>query len=65
MRNKAHLEGSIAEAYLSKESMHLCSRYLNDFDILSRERNFDGVERETCERLSIFKVDGRFISARD
>lgn len=65
VRNKAHPEGSIVEAYLSKESMHLCARYLNDFDTLSRERNFDGVEGETCERLSIFKVAGRSISAGD
>ena len=32
MKNKAHLEGSIAETYIVNESMTFCSMYLHDIE---------------------------------
>ena len=32
VRNKSHLEGSIAEGYITKESATFCSRFLHDVE---------------------------------
>ena len=42
--NKAHPEGSIAEAYISKECTTFCLMYLNGFETVfnREERNDDG-----------------------
>ena len=45
--NKAHPEGSIAEAYISKECTTFCSMYLNGIETVfnQEERNDDGGNR--------------------
>ena len=46
VRNKSHLEGSIAEGYLVKECLTFCSRYLNngvETRLNRATRNYDGI----------------------
>ena len=49
MKNRNHLEGSIAEGYLAEECMNFCTRYLNDVESkLNRPiRNYDGRDTST------------------
>lgn len=57
MGNKARPEGSIAEAYISKECMTFCSMYLDGIEIVfnRRERNHDyGVFGDSTAGLEIF-----------
>ena len=62
VRNKAYVEGSIAEAYIAEELCTFCSMYF-DSTFVSRfsrkSRNFDGGEIESFGRLSIFSQPGR------
>ncbi|XP_015621186.2 uncharacterized protein [Oryza sativa Japonica Group] len=53
--NRAHPEGSIAEAYIMKECSTFCSMYLNGIETRfnREERNYDG-ERQFADRYSIF-----------
>jgi len=50
MRNKARLEGSIAESVLAKEAMHFCSTFLDGFQTLSNRlsRNDENDESLGC-----------------
>ena len=50
MRNKACLEGCIAESVLTKEAMHFCSTFLDGFQTLSNRllRNEDNDESLGC-----------------
>ncbi|CAH9081953.1 unnamed protein product [Cuscuta epithymum] len=54
VRNKARPEGSIAEAYVSQESLNFCAMYLHKVEtpFNKSERNFDGGPRQ--EKLSVF-----------
>ncbi|XP_073049563.1 uncharacterized protein [Primulina eburnea] len=65
IRNMARPEGSIAEGYIAKESMTLCSRYLKDietkFSIL--ERNYDSSFHKFKGEISIFLQCGRALGA--
>lgn len=47
MANKAHPEGSIAQAYISKECTNFCSMYLDGIETIfnREERNYDGGNR--------------------
>ncbi|XP_052171518.1 uncharacterized protein LOC127787497 [Diospyros lotus] len=44
VRNKTHLEGSIAEGYIASECMMLCSRYLHSIETKFNrlDRNYEG-----------------------
>lgn len=62
VRNKACVEGSIAEAYIAEElgtffSMYFDSTFISKFN--RKSRNFDGGEIESGGRLSIFTQPGR------
>jgi len=50
VRNKARLEGCIAESVLAKEAMHFCSTFLDGFQTLSNRlsRNDDNEESLGC-----------------
>lgn len=65
VRNKARLEGSIAEGYLVDECMTLCSRYLDEIETRFNrlERNDDG-DKDDSKKLSIFSHAGRPLGAR-
>jgi hypothetical protein len=56
VRNKAHLEGSIAEGYISEECMVFCSRFLKDVDTkLSRPECHESTAvNEPPSGLSVF-----------
>ncbi|KAK8949445.1 hypothetical protein KSP39_PZI005964 [Platanthera zijinensis] len=56
VRNKSRPEGSIAEAYLAKESLTFCSRYLSS-DV---DTEMNRMTRNTCE----FPNTGYFVGAR-
>ena len=55
--NKAHSEGSIAEAYIVNESLTFCSMYLRDIETRFNhiERNYDW-EASLDKHLSIFST---------
>ena len=57
VKNKAHPEGSIAEACIHVECLNFCSMYLHDVEsrFNPQERNFDGGEDGVGEGLSIFR----------
>ncbi|XP_028077760.1 uncharacterized protein LOC114279671 [Camellia sinensis] len=57
--NKAHLEGSIAEAYFSKECITFCSMYLDGIETMfnQEERNDDGGDHGSG--LAIFSQNVR------
>ncbi|XP_038972903.1 uncharacterized protein LOC120104966 [Phoenix dactylifera] len=57
--NRAHPEGSIAEAYISKESTIFCSMYLDGIETVfnREERNDDGGDRGTG--LAVFTQSAR------
>ncbi|CAH9124429.1 unnamed protein product [Cuscuta epithymum] len=59
VRNKARPEGSIAEAYVSQESLNFCAMYLHKVEtpFNKSERNFDGGPRH--EKLSVFAQPSR------
>ncbi|XP_055961889.1 uncharacterized protein LOC130015557 [Mercurialis annua] len=65
IRNTAHPEGSIAEGYIAKECMILCSRYLKGmkkkFNRL--ERNYDGCPQRVEGEISLFSQIGRAFGA--
>jgi len=56
VRNKAYLEGSIAEGYISEECMTFCPRFLEDIDtkINRPERHGSATVNEPPCGLSIF-----------
>ncbi|XP_042988830.1 uncharacterized protein LOC122316370 [Carya illinoinensis] len=56
VKNKAHPEGSIAEAWVHIECLTFCSMYLKDVETKFNrpDRNIDGVEDETLDRFTIF-----------
>lgn len=66
VRNKARVEGSIANAYLVEECSNFCSYYFED-RISTRQRatprNHDGrnnhIEEDDVEMLDVFKYAGR------
>lgn len=63
--NKAHVEGSIAEAYLIDEISNFSSCYFgSDVETIWNQatRNDDGGEIFSDERLSIFCHSGRVLS---
>lgn len=64
VRNKAHVEGSICEAYSIEELATFCSLYFES-DIETKfnrpERNFDGGAVDHQGRLSIFTHSSRTI----
>ena len=66
MRNKARLEGSIAEAYTVNEALTFSSMYLLGIEThFSRaERNDDNREEQARGRLSIFSQQARLIGGR-
>nr|GMD86752.1 uncharacterized protein LOC109836260 [Ipomoea batatas] len=65
IHNMTRLEGSIAEGYIAKECMTLCSRYLKSirtkFNRL--ERNNDGGSYITNVEISIFSKSRRALGA--
>jgi len=66
VRNKACVEGSIAEAYLKEEMVTFCSLYLDeDFEtqFTKKSRNFDGGDVSFYDSLSIFSQPGRATNA--
>jgi len=61
VKNRARVEGSICEAYLSKETTHFCSYYFEEHVQSSRTRvgrNDDGGESSLEPTLSIFNQPG-------
>ncbi|XP_010233141.1 uncharacterized protein LOC100826217 [Brachypodium distachyon] len=66
VRNKARLEGSIAETYVVDECMIYCSRFLND-DVETRfnkdERNRDGKRVVDPAELPVFSVAAKAFGA--
>ncbi|XP_057999327.1 uncharacterized protein LOC131178387 [Hevea brasiliensis] len=60
IRNRACVEGSIAEAYIANECMTLCSRYLNSIETKFNrmERNYNGSSNKNKGGLSIFSKVG-------
>ncbi|XP_057993145.1 uncharacterized protein LOC131174101 [Hevea brasiliensis] len=65
IRNRACVEGSIAEAYIANECMTLCSRYLHGIETKFNrmERNYDGGSNKNKGGLSIFSKVGRGLGA--
>ncbi|KAJ0964550.1 hypothetical protein J5N97_025688 [Dioscorea zingiberensis] len=62
VRNKAHPEGSIAEAYIVQECMHFCSRYLHETETrLNRvQRNYEGSgDNHSHSGLQVFSRAGK------
>ncbi|KAL5724590.1 hypothetical protein ACHQM5_007830 [Ranunculus cassubicifolius] len=62
VRNKAHPEGSIAEAYVDAECLTFCSMYLQGVETrFNREdRNFDGgQDEEQCTTFEVFSQNVR------
>ena len=64
--NRAHPEGSIAEACVMKECSTFCSMYLHGIETRfnRQERNFDG-ERQPLDRFSVFSTSFRAFGHRD
>ncbi|XP_042972958.1 uncharacterized protein LOC122304759 [Carya illinoinensis] len=56
VKNKAHPEGSIAEAYIHIECLTFCSMYLNDVETRFNrpDRNIDVQEEPTTDGFSVF-----------
>ncbi|XP_058009289.1 uncharacterized protein LOC131183161 [Hevea brasiliensis] len=65
IRNRACVEGSIAEAYIANECMTLCSRYLHGIETKFNrmDRNYDGGNNKNKGGLSIFSKVGRGLGA--
>ena len=65
VRNKAHPEGSIAEAYITKECINFCSMYLRGVEAKdnSLERNYDGPQMDIETGFSIFSQRARTLGA--
>ena len=62
VKNRAHVEGSICEAYLSKETSFFCSYYFESHVHSKRTtlgRNDDGGESSCPPTLSVFNRPGR------
>lgn len=61
VKNKARAEGSIAEAYIIQEAVHLCARYLKVETALNRVgRNYEGEEEASSQlRLHVFTQAGK------
>lgn len=66
MKNRAHPEGSIAEAYIVNESLTFCSLYLQDVETKfnRRDRYCEG-ENVVRTTLDIFKAKIRPYGAAD
>ncbi|KAL6214304.1 hypothetical protein ACLB2K_013740 [Fragaria x ananassa] len=64
VRNRAHLEGSIAEGYIAEESLMFCSLHLHDIETVhSRpESNYDAEEPDA--QLSVFAQNVRACGGR-
>jgi hypothetical protein len=55
MRNKAHPEGSIAEAYTLRECLAFCKNYLNGVEMtLHIKERYNDEEEESTATLSVF-----------
>jgi len=67
VRNKSHLEGSIAEGYCAEECLTFCARYLHGIETRenrsSRVNGDDGYESR--EGLSIFSLKYRPMSKKN
>lgn len=65
IRNRARPEGSIAEGYIAKECMTLCSRYLKGIKTKFNkvDRNRDGDLKNDVNEISIFAQSGRALGA--
>ncbi|WMV07748.1 hypothetical protein MTR67_007374 [Solanum verrucosum] len=63
--NRAWPEGCIAEGYIAKECMNLCSRYLHTIDTKFNrpERNDDGGLKKSDGGLSLFCQSGKTLGA--
>ncbi|GKV06678.1 hypothetical protein SLEP1_g18537 [Rubroshorea leprosula] len=61
VKNTAHVEGSIVEAYIVHEAVMFCSLYMPEVETrLNRVgRNYEGVDESTTSKLQIFKCIGR------
>ncbi|GMJ13714.1 hypothetical protein HRI_005040600 [Hibiscus trionum] len=61
VRNRAHLEGSIAEGYLSHECLTFCSRYLEGVETIFNRlgRNNDGENLYIDSEITIFSTSKR------
>ena len=57
VRNKARLEGSIAEGYTINEALTYCSMYLRDIETRFNrpERNTDYVKARPSSSISVFQ----------
>lgn len=66
VRNKAHPEGSIAEAYISNECLTFISRYLSEIETRfdREERNNDGRNETGEKKLFIFTPTRPFGSSK-
>ncbi|XP_021749928.1 uncharacterized protein LOC110715651 [Chenopodium quinoa] len=64
IRNRAHPEASIAEGYLAKECMNLCSRYMHNVETRFNrlDQNYENVEGHV-DALPIFSHPGRALGA--
>ncbi|KAH7845823.1 hypothetical protein Vadar_006468 [Vaccinium darrowii] len=67
VRNKAHPEGSIVEAYIDKECLTFCSMYLTDSETRfnREERNYDGGQVHLPSKLPLFTCNARPLGAVD
>ena len=65
VRNRARLEGSIAEGYLSIECLTFCSMYLREIEIVwsCEEQNSDRCQGERDVGLSVFSQPVRPLGA--
>ncbi|XP_026452340.1 uncharacterized protein LOC113352780 [Papaver somniferum] len=65
VRNKARLEGSIAEAYINNECLTFCSMYLHGIETrFNREdRNHNGDSGQPVKGLSVFSNNARPLGA--
>lgn len=65
VRNPAHPEGSIVEAYTDKECMTFCSMYLRGIETRfnQQERNYDGCQAELGGEFSVFTQKARPLGA--
>ena len=52
VRNKAHLEGSIAEGYIAEECLTFCSRYLEGVETVFNRTQCHG---DTIENTNLYK----------
>ncbi|CAK8543900.1 unnamed protein product [Lathyrus sativus] len=67
VRNRAHPEGSIAEAYLAEEALTFCSRYLHDnvdTRLNRKSRNYDNSDLCDVDLSDYFSCIGRSLCGK-